>query len=514
MDKLLDASLKKVVKGTGIVFIGTLVGIFIKLLARVMVARYVSPAEYGILFLSLSITTCIVILSTLGFPMSLPKLISHSRAENNNRKIWGIIYSAIFITFISSFFLTFFVFLFSKFISDFFGISYLKLTLSVLVFTIPPLAIINILISIFQGFDDAKPKVYFQNLLTPLVRILLISIVIFLGLSFRGILYAYLISSVIVLGVFIIFSFKKLPQIVLQAKPMMMTKKILFFSMPLLGVALSNLVTQHSDTLLLGYFTTSKMVGLYNIARPLANCITLLLGSAAFLYLPSSSFLYSKKAFEEIKKLYVSTTKWIFILTLPLFLLLVFIPQKIIKLLFGTQYIEAGLALQILTVGFFVHIFFGLNGMTLLAFGENKFIMNLSVMNALLNIVLGLLLIPKFGLEGAAFAGAISFLFMNILASARLYRISKIHPFQISYLKSVVSSVTASGLFYLIVRNCVVNDTFLIIILGIGFLFISLLSLLLTRSIEEKDIVILKAVGRKIGLNSTKVEKFFQKFCG
>jgi hypothetical protein len=36
----------------------------------------------------------------------------------------------------------------------------------------------------------------------------------------------------------------------------------------------------------------------------------------------------------------------------------------------------------------------------------------------------------------------------------------------------------------------------------------------LTRSIEEKDIVILKAVGRKIGLNSTKVEKFFQKFCG
>jgi len=50
-----------------------------------------------------------------------------------------------------------------------------------------------------------------------------------------------------------------------------MTKKLLSFSVPLLAVSMLMMVMSWTDTLMLGYFKSPDVVGLYNAALPLAN---------------------------------------------------------------------------------------------------------------------------------------------------------------------------------------------------------------------------------------------------
>ena len=52
------------------------------------------------------------------------------------------------------------------------------------------------------------------------------------------------------------------------------TKELVFFSLPLLGSAIMITIVMYVDTLMLGYFKTTEIVGLYNAAHPLARFIS------------------------------------------------------------------------------------------------------------------------------------------------------------------------------------------------------------------------------------------------
>jgi len=54
MNQELTTSFKKVVKGTGVIFTGTILGALLGFIFRVIVVRYITKAEYGILSLSLA----------------------------------------------------------------------------------------------------------------------------------------------------------------------------------------------------------------------------------------------------------------------------------------------------------------------------------------------------------------------------------------------------------------------------------------------------------------------------
>ncbi|MCK4732054.1 MAG: oligosaccharide flippase family protein [Methanophagales archaeon] len=141
-----------------------------------------------------------------------------------------------------------------------------------------------------------------------------------------------------------------------------------------------------ADTLMLGYFKTSAMVGLYNTAHPLAHFITSPLEALLLVYMPVTSGLYAKGKMSEMRRNFSVLTKWLCSLTLPLFLILFLFPDVVLNFLFGANYIFAATALRILSLGFIVNNFLGPNGATLIAIGESKFIMWATLATAVLNV--------------------------------------------------------------------------------------------------------------------------------
>ena len=65
MSEIVTQSLQKIAKGTGIVFIGTIIGMLLGF-GRVIIVRYTTQTEYGIYSLTLVLMSIFVTISTLG----------------------------------------------------------------------------------------------------------------------------------------------------------------------------------------------------------------------------------------------------------------------------------------------------------------------------------------------------------------------------------------------------------------------------------------------------------------
>ena len=513
---VINISLQKISQGTGIYIIGALIGTILGFVGRIIVVRYISQSEYGLYSLALVLMNIFVIMSTMGLREGSTRYIAYFRGEKEEGKIRDVVSSSIKIALIASIVFSSLLFLASNIIStNIFSSPELSIPLKILSIAIPFAVLMDILTSIFRGFDRAGPKVYFQDITRTTFFILLLGGVILFKLSFIGVIYSYLASIVISFICFVAYTIKKFPLPIFSVKERFhsshIRKKLLLFSLPLLAVSTLHLIINWSDTLMLGYFKTPEVVGLYNGALPIAQLIPIILISASFIYIPIASGLYSKKLITEIGRIYQVLTKWIFSLTLPICLISIVFPETVLNFLFGVDYIQAAPVLRILSFGVMFNVFLGLNSHSLVVMEKTKVIMFASLIGAISNVILNVTLIPYFGIIGAALASLVAICMTNIFNSIKLYQISKIHPFTRNNVKSIIISIVLSALIYTSTIFIYIDFWTLPLILFL-FLFSYGFLLIITKCIDKEDIELFLTIEKKSGLNLGPVKKILSRF--
>jgi O-antigen/teichoic acid export membrane protein len=516
MSEIVNQSLQKIAKGTGIIFVGTIIGLLLAFVSLIIIVRYTTQSEYGIFSLAFVLLNIFFMISTLGLANGVPRQIAYFRGKKDSEKVSGIVKASIQIALVASIISSILLFLFSDIISvKAFHSPELSTPLKIFAFAIPFSVLIVIFTSIFRGFDRVEPNVYFQNILSYVLLLPLLGIVILFGLSFLGIFYAYLASIALTCIAFAVYTAKKLPISVKgeNVNAHSLRKELLIFSLPLLAVSILGMIMTWTDTLMLGYFKTPDIVGLYNAALPLASLIPVVLTSMIFLYVPIASQLYSQNLMDELRRNYAILTKWMFALSLPLFLIIFLFPETVLNTLFGSRYIEASIALQILALGMFIHTFLGPNGATLIITGKTRFLMWTSLIGAIMNIALNIFLIPLLGIVGAAIASAASLAVINVLNSTWLYLLFRIHPFTKNYIKPILTSVLLVFVIFTLVRSIVDGIPFwLLLLLLIIFMGAYGLSILLTKSFDKEDMMMLLAIEERLGMNLTAIKKILRRF--
>jgi O-antigen/teichoic acid export membrane protein len=514
MSQVVNKSLHKIAKGTAIVFFATTIGMLFSFGSRVLVARFFSQSQYGIFSLAWVILNIAVVVSTLGFQQGATRQIAYYRGKAEAAKVQGIISSSLQIAVTVSILISSILFFSSGIIStQIFHEPGLALALKIFSIAIPFFVLIQILAAIFLGFDDVKPKAYFQDILVNGLFPLLLLPVILLSLSFSIGIFAFLASIVITAIAFIIYTIKRAP-FHMKRYPAIspISKELLLFSLPLLSVAVFSFTLNWTDTLMLGYFKTAEAVGFYNAAIPLAWLISLPLASMGFIYIPIVSQLYSQNLVAEMKRTYQVLTKWIFAASFPLFLLLFLFPEAILSFFFGAGYTEAAMALRILSLGIVFNAFLGANGITLVVLGKTKLVMWGSLLATGLNIVLNVILIPRWDITGAAIASFTSFFARNIFFSVTLFQLSKIQPFAKSYLKPLVTCSGIIAIIYVLTRSLLVVSYWMLPLIFILFVGVYCLCLVLTKSFDKEDITMLLTVERRLGINLTALKKILRRF--
>ena len=512
--QIIDRSLQKVVGGTGIAFLGTIIALLLALANRTLVARFFTQDEYGIYSLAIVIFNILVAIAILGLQGGTPRQIAFHRGNKDEAKVRGIIRSSIVIAAIASVILSVALFFASDAISThIFNTPELAPALRIICIGIPFAVLLVIFTSIFRGFGRVAPRVYFNDILRNVLFLIALGLIVLLSYSFIGVIYAFAAAAGLACLGFVLYMIKKLPFSLRNSEgSKQVMRELLLFSLPLLGSSMLVLIIHWTDTLMLGYFKDSEVVGLYNGALPLAQVIPVTLTSMGFIYVPVAARLYSQGHTEELKRSYQVLTKWIFSLSLPVAMLLLLFPDTILSLFFGSEYAEAALALRLLSLGLLVHTFLGANGMSLLVFGRTRLVMWAGLIGASLNVLLNATLIPSLGITGAAIASMVSYFAINAFRSTMLYRISGIHPFTWNYLKPLIASGIVISIIYVIASNLLTVEYWMLPLFFILFLVIYGLCLLLTKSFDDEDIRLLLAIERRTGVDATPIKSILRKF--
>ena len=165
------------------------------------------------------------------------------------------------------------------------------------------------------------------------------------------------------------------------------------------------------DLFLLNIFINPLAVGFYYAAAKLAEGIWVFSTSA-------STMLFTRVASEKdekgLKEFTPIVCRNVLLITLLIVVLLFFLSDWIITLFYSEDFIDSVRPFQILLIGTLA-----ISGWRILAndiAGRGKPLLNTYVIGAsvVLNIILNILWIPKYGITGAAWATAISYLFMLV----------------------------------------------------------------------------------------------------
>lgn len=500
MSENTNKSLQKLVEGTTLVFGGTIISLFLGFLIKVLFVRYTTQTDYGIFSLALTLITVFTTIAALGLREGTSRYIACFRGRDEIDKVQATVFSSIIIVLVASLLIAGISVITSKLLSqNIFNTPELSPVLNILIITIPFVVLTNIFVAIFRGFGRADINIYFNNILRNGSYFLFLIVVILFGLSFIEMVYAYVASTLVTCIALMIFFLKAPPFKIKWGRilDIHITKKLVVFSIPLLAVSILLTVMAWTDTLMLGYFKTPEVVASYNVVHPLASLLAVVISSISFLYVPIISQLYGKKQIEELGAINASSTKWCFILTLPIFYGMFVFPETTLNLFFGPRYTAASVTLQILAVGFLLDSFFGLNYYTLLSTGNSNFLMICSLTSAILNIILNIILIPPYGMMGAAIASAASFAVIEIYMTVTLYRIYKIHAFTRSYKKVIIISILLVSLFY-IGKNFFEESLLMLVLTLAIFILLYVLSIWFTKSLDKDDIVMLKTIQQRI----------------
>jgi len=513
-NQIISESLKKMARGTSIFFAGTIAGMALSLIARVILVRYITQSEYGIYTLALALATIFSLIASLGLPQGATRYIAYYRGRNELSNIRGIVFSSLWFSLTASILLSLILFFLSDILANkIFDAPELSTPLKIFSVIIPFLVLNGIFTTIFRGFDRVDVKVYFQDIIKGVLFPIFLALVIILGSSFLGVIYAYSVSVVVTFVAYSIYTMKRSPLPKERLKSSSPTgKELLLFSLPLLGISMLYVIIQWTDVIMLGYFKTSTDVGLYNGALPLVQLILIPLTSLAFIYVPVVSQLYARGLMNDMKRSYQVLTKWIFSLSFPLALIMLFFPEAALNFFFGFQYMAAASALRILCIGYTFSAFLGLNSGTLIVMGKTRLLLWATLIGATLNVALNAVLIPPLGITGAAIASLVSLFAMNIFSSVKLYQLSKIQPFTKNYLKPVIISGLIIFAIY-IVGNTIFTVTFwLLPLFFILFLAVYSLSLILTKSFDNEDIMLLLTIEKRMGLNLAPIKNILRRF--
>ncbi|MHA1294863.1 MAG: oligosaccharide flippase family protein, partial [Promethearchaeota archaeon] len=191
-------------------------------------------------------------------------------------------------------------------------------------------------------------------------------------------------------------------------------KNIISISAPMFMTSTSAFLIGQTGVIILGMFRTETEVGYYAITVKLATLVSFLLSAINSMAAPKFSELYHSGKMDELFHVAKKSTKLIFWATSPILLTLVAFGKPILSILFGQEFKQAYLALLFLVIGQFIHSISGATGYFMNMTGNQITLSKIMISSALINVFFGLVLIPQFGIYGAAIAGMIGMSFWNL----------------------------------------------------------------------------------------------------
>jgi O-antigen/teichoic acid export membrane protein len=198
--------------------------------------------------------------------------------------------------------------------------------------------------------------------------------------------------------------------------------QIFHLAFPMFITYFSFLINNNADVFMLKALDVSTSdVGIYKTVTNIALISATLLVALNTTVQPKITQLYYRQEMNEVRKIVQKSSKMIFWLSLPIYLLLFFLAKYIMQL-YGSSFLSGTIPLMILVVGQFFNTACGPVAQLLNATGHHKQFTYISIFGAIVNILLNIFLIRAYGVIGASVASSISMIVWNVVGVVYIYQ--------------------------------------------------------------------------------------------
>jgi len=484
-------------KGTSVSLFGEIGHVIILYVYGIVIARFVGASNFGIFFLGITIFNLIVLFSTCGIEDGLMRFLGIYVQNKEMHKAMGVIRFSIILAVSLGILCGFLCFYFSDLIAGkIFHKPNLATVLRFLSVGVPILSFVTASLASIRGFKIIGPYIFVRKIFLPLISLIFAIVVLIMGYELKGLSAAYILalSCSAVLSTYLILSFIMKFKEDKKSNPELFKYLSFVFSAFLLNILLY--LSNWSDLIILGIFWPSQNLGIYFASKKTALVLGFLLISLNTIFAPLISHLYSAHRYKELNHSYKMSAQWILIVSLPIFLTIVFFSNEILSL-FGPAFRKGSLCLIVLASGYLFNASLGSGAYLLIMTGRQKWMLFNSIIFATFAIVLTMTLVPRYGMYGAAYANGISVVLASLVGLLETYFLLKIHPYNIRYFKILLAGgITAVIIF--VMRCYFINSVSIIFtVFQIFLVFIIFLLLVFLFCLEEDEKKFLKSMNEK-----------------
>lgn len=292
------------------------------------------------------------------------------------------------------------------------GVMPVLLWLALLIYPITLMS--GFLASFFQGLQDFQT--YNRILIIqPVVLLAGVCLLAYFKISSLLILIGLQLFTNIVVFVFTVFSVLKIYRLSDNNMPVAdgYSKRAIKYGWKANVGSVLAFINYKADIFLVNFFMSPVSAGIYLVAVTLAEKLWAISSAVSTVLVPRLSQLSSDEA--SRKRLTPLVSRMVLMVTLIASMTLAIMAYPLVKWMFGEQYVDSVVALFILLPGIIMLSAAKIWANDFAARGRPGINMYVALVTVFVNIIGNVLLIPKFGLAGAAAATTLAYLVCSVV---------------------------------------------------------------------------------------------------
>lgn len=402
-------------------FVATLLGTFSGAILITLLARLLEPGGYGLLQLTLSIIGIVTLFSKLGISRSTARYITEYRKKDPKQLKNIILYSSK-IKLSLTIFVALSMFVGNKYIAELIGESEIGPLLLIGAVVLVGRTLLAFIRKIFQGFDEVKWAAKL-SIIRSIGNIILVLGLVLASYGVFGALLGYAISALVasIIGTSIAYSriYNKLD----GGTPIEsgLRRRIAEYSIPLTFSQAAGKVSGYIDTVLIGFYIGPIAVGPYVISKQIITFLQSPTNAISFALAPSLAAKKGAGNSDKAARIFEETYIYTMILFIPASIGVITLSEPIIKTVFGADYHRAIPVLRVFGLYAIIQANIIISSKILDFLGRARTRAIGKGITSILNLILNILLIPVYGIVGAAIATVFTSLLYSLINFYALY---------------------------------------------------------------------------------------------
>ena len=474
-------TVQRITKNSGFLAMGDAVNALLGILFVVCLARYLGAAEYGKYTFAIAFTSLFLILSDLGLSILSIREIARDTQKANE-----------YVTSISL----------TKLVLSLIMVSLIAIVINLMHYPRDTTTVVYIagFITVFTSFSvffrsifRAFEKMEYDAITRIAERVLVVGAaltVLFLGYGLIQVVSAMLLAQIFSFLFTLIVCIKKF------AKPRLafdfaLTKHLVKTALPFAVTSVFGAIIFQTDTVMLSIMKGDAVVGWYNAANRLI--LGMLFIPAVFtgsIFPVISRYFISSK--DNLVIAYEKSLKILATMAIPLGIGTTLIAKRVIFFLYGNEFANSVIVLQILVWAVSLIFLVTLIGHTLASINKQIVDMRIVGICALLNVALNLILIPGFSYIGAAIASVITQVVVFTLEFSYLQK--HLHKFNLFRMVSKpLGAAIIMGVLVYILNNILDTTAVSLFVIIFGAIAVYGLFLYLFKAFDHQELQLIKS---------------------